>query len=226
MPLFLKFMTSGCSRVCGELTHYRRRVLFFIALLLSALATGCADLSPQQRVTIARPAQPVCHNGVTLAGRFSVQYRKDDKDESLHGSFQWEQRDGNTRIALLSPVGQTLATMAVAPDSATLTPAGQQPIHAPDADALAASTLGWALPVSGLRDWLQGCARDERGHRFVASPERNRVTTQDGWQIAYLVWEGEGDARRPRRIDLQRKLDGVAPEISLRLIIDEWQLRR
>ena len=89
---------------------------------------------------------------------------------------------------------------------------------------MAVASLGWALPVSGLGRWLQGCALDAQGRRFIASPERNSVNTQDGWQLAYPVWENQaGAARRPKRIDLHRAGDRVASEITLRLVIDTWQ---
>jgi len=203
---------------------FRKFARAFAALALSVLAVGCADVVQDQREPIAASATRACHDHIKIAGRFSAKYQKDGADEAVHGSFEWVQSGKNASLTLLSPLGQTVATIDITPSAATLTPAGQPPRMATDADALAAASLGWPLPVSGLGNWLQGCALDAQGRRFVANLERNRVTTPDGWHIEYQVWEDEASAaRRPKRIDLTRAGDGAAAEVSLRLVIDTWQ---
>ena len=194
-----------------------------LALACAALMTGCADIAPTVREPEAG-AKSMCYERIDLAGRFSVQYRKDGRDESAHGSFRWQQDGGSARVELLSPLGQTLATIDVTPESATLTSAGQAPRIASDANALAVMLLGWPLPVTGLRDWLQGCTRDARGKRYAVASEG--ITTPDGWRIAYPVWEADGSVRRPKRIDLQHKGNSAVTDIALRLVLDEWQPRR
>jgi outer membrane lipoprotein LolB len=47
------------------------------------------------------------------------------------------------------------------------------------------------LPVSGLRDWLQGYATDSEGKRFVASPANDNVITRDGWKLEYMSWQDD-----------------------------------
>jgi outer membrane lipoprotein LolB len=138
-----------------------------------------------------------------------------------------------TVVTLLSPLGQTLAVIALTADSATLTQAGQPPQQASDADALAQSVLGWPLPVAGLRFWLQGMGRDANGQAFTASPHADTFTTADGWNLKYVSWEDAAvpapatpDALpRPRRLDLQRATQ-VAGNVSLRLVLDTWQPER
>ena len=97
---------------------------------------------------------------------------------------------------------------------------------AADPDVLAKEALGWALPVSGMRGWLQGCAlTDNNGQQFVATPAHKQVTTQSGWQLAYPVWEAEGVKQmRPKRIDMQHHAGD--DDVSLRLVIDAWKPRR
>lgn len=161
-----------------------------------------------------------------MSGRLSVQYQRDGREESLHGSFTWSQTPQHTSITLLSPLGQTLALIEVTPQSATLTQAGQVPRIAADADTLAAETLGWPLPVAGLRDWLQGFAIDAQGQRWSApaSDAPVSLTTRDGWQLGYASWQTDAASAipRPRRIDLARTTT-QAGTVAIRIVIDSWQ---
>ncbi|QAU33385.1 lipoprotein insertase outer membrane protein LolB [Janthinobacterium sp. 17J80-10] len=197
------------------------------AAALGWLLAGCAALSPPPdaaSVTGAQLQRPYAE-AIELAGRLSVQYRRGNTDEALHGSFSWSQTPQRTLVTLLSPLGQTLAVIEVQPGSATLTQAGQPPQAAPDADALAQTALGWPLPVAGLRTWLQGFAQDARGQRWIAPPASgSTVTTPDGWHIVYASWQQDNrDATaRPRRIDLARQTQEAGP-VSLRIVIDHWQ---
>jgi outer membrane lipoprotein LolB len=191
-------------------------LIFTVFLALS----GCADLSQEvavPTVTVVR----ACHANIELAGRFSVRYWQDGQEQAVHGNFHWQQAGERTRVALLSPLGQTLATIELTPKAATLTLAGKAPRTAADADALAAEALGWPLPVSGLRGWLQGCVPMADGGSFVARPGQTEVRTRDGWRLHYLAWEPDGAVPRPKRIDLERQAGGG--EVSLRLVIDDWR---
>ncbi|MBS1187954.1 MAG: outer rane lipoprotein LolB [Burkholderiaceae bacterium] len=195
---------------------------FFIYSLFFAVflaLSGCVAVTPDTPAPSAAPR--ACVGDIELAGRFSVRYWQDGREEAAHGSFRWRQAGLRASITLLSLLGQTLATIELAPGRAMLTLADQPPRVAADADALAAQALGWPLPVSGLRDWLQGCARLADGGRFVAAPGREQATAADGWRLNYPVWERDGDAPRPKRIDLERPADDGG--ISLRLVIDDWQ---
>jgi outer membrane lipoprotein LolB len=152
-----------------------------------------------------------------------VRYQRNAAEESVHGNFSWQQTPGHTTVTLSSPLGQTLAIIDVTPERAVLRQAGQAPRSAADADALAADTLGWPLPIAGLRDWLQGYATDAQGQPWVArAGEASEVTTQDGWHISYLDWRDDEGAAYPRRIDLARDTSQAGP-VAIRLVVDHVQ---
>lgn len=196
------------------------------ALLL--LLAGCASIGPFAPASGPVPSTPQeFHQAIDLTGRLSVHYQAGDKDEALHGSFTWSQSGPNTAVTLLSPLGQTIAVIRTTSDGATLEQGGQSPRSAPNVDTLTAETLGWPLPVSGLREWLQGFAIDREDHRFSASPQAGEVQTHDGWQISYQAWTAEQTTppqNRPRRIDLSRRTE-EAGDVSIRIVIDSWQAR-
>lgn len=201
------------------------RTAFLLGTLLLA---GCAMLSSPPEAAPSSPATSAraYHETISLGGRMSVRYQQNGQDEALHGGFTWHQQSQRTSILLRSPTGQTLAAIDVTPTSSTLTQAGRPPREAADIDQLAAQTLGWPLPVSGLRDWLQGFGTAQDGSRFVAVPGRdNSFVTQDGWQLRYDSWQPlteAGSGARPRRIDLERMTEQAGP-VSLRIVIDDWQ---
>ena len=192
-------------------------------MLLSVLLAGCADIAPRQNEAASSSAVRICHDQISLAGRFSAKYQKMGRDEAVHGRFEWVQSGRDSSLTLLSPLGQTIATINVTPTAATLTPAGAPPRTAADVDALTASSLGWALPVSGLGGWLQGCVYEANGRRMIANSASGSINTPDGWSVVYPLWHDEnGGEIRPKRIDLYRADNGAA-EISLRIVIDTWQ---
>lgn len=192
-------------------------------LLLTAAVSACLLLGGCASTSAPRSGNAVAafQDSIELSGRLSVNYSKDGKPEALSGKFNWRQRPGRIDVSLASPLGQTIATISVTPQQASLTEAGKPPRVAADIDTLSAQALGWSLPVSGLRDWLQGYASAADGSRFVATPARDSVTTRDGWRLRYVSWQDEGAAvPQPKRIDAERQGGGEVEEMTIRIVID------
>ncbi|GGI19988.1 lipoprotein insertase outer membrane protein LolB [Oxalicibacterium faecigallinarum] len=197
------------------------------ALISSALLLGgCASIAPDTgSSTASESVKRTYHERIDLAGRLSVQYQQNGKDEFLHGSFTWKQDDKRSDIALLSPLGQIIATIAITPSGASLTESGKAPRTADDVDALVAQTLGWPLPIAGLRQWLQGFATDKDSQAFVAGNNGDRITTRDGWQLAYANWQTDAAGNRyAKRLDLSHQTN-QAGKVEIRIVIDNWQPR-
>ena len=211
-------------------------------LLACLLLSGCAALPlprPSEAVGTTPPAAPLAepariyHRAIEITGRLSLRYDRNGAEQAVDGKFSWNQALDITRITLLTPFGQTLATIDITPSGSVLRQANQPVRTEADVDTLTASTLGWPLPVAGLRDWLQGFARNERGAPYVATADATGdvawVRTADGWLIHYPVWEtdaagppGMPARSRPKRIDLQRETS-QAGKVALRIVIDQWQ---
>lgn len=182
----------------------------FAAAGVLALA-GCA--TPAAHIANPNAEVGAYRDTIDLSGRLTADWQKDGHPQSINGvKFEWTQRPGRIDVSLAGPLGQTLAEISVTPESATLTQANQAPRVARDIDALSAQALGWQLPVSGLRDWMQGYATDAQGQRFVASPAHDSVVTHDGWRLHYVSWQdqpagaaaGANAAPMPKRIDASR----------------------
>lgn len=199
--------------------------LTFIGLFL--LLHGCASIPSQsQKPNLPLSANALCIEFVEVTGRFSIHYSRDDKPEAVHGKFTWIQTPTQTQIALLSPLNQIVAKIEITPESAIFTPAGQAPRSAKNVDELVTHELGWPLPISGMKTWMQACAIDAEGKTFIGSPDNDKVTTKEGWKIQYVNWQqDENIPLRPRRIDLQRNVEipTTINNISIKLVIDTWR---
>lgn len=186
-------------------------------LAIAALLGGCATTS----ANLSSAPVAAYRDSIDLSGHLFVNYQKDGQPQNLNGQFEWTQRPGHIDVSLASPLGQTLATISVTPQEATLTQAGREPLVAGDIDTLTARTLGWSLPVSGLRDWMQGYAVDASGKRFAASPANNSVFTKDGWRLRFVSWQDESAAHPiPRRIDAARSATATSDELEIRIVLD------
>jgi outer membrane lipoprotein LolB len=174
---------------------------------------GCATAN------LSKAPVAAYRNTVNLAGSLSANFQKDGKPDSITVKYDWQQVPGRVDVNIATPLGQTVAKISVTPESATLTQADRAPRVAKDLESLTRDALGWSLPVSGLRDWLQGYATSTDGQRFIASPFNNEVTTQDGWRVRFASWQDDAAAvPQPKRIDASR-IDNNGAELALRIAV-------
>ncbi len=194
---------------------------------LVLLAAGCASLAPQEAKDNGPVLERRYSDAIDLGGRLSVRYEQDGRDQAVHGSFTWNQSARHVVVSLLSPLGQTLAVIDIKPGIAVLTQSGKPPLTATDVDILTEQALGWPLPISGLRDWLQGFGRGADGKLFVAQPATDtvRFSTRDGWNLNYGEWQdgaANTTANHPKRIDMARETKQAGP-VAIRIVIDSWK---
>lgn len=190
---------------------------FHIALAAAVLAlSGCATST----ANLSTASVGAYRDTIDLNGGLAVSYQKGDgQPERLSVRYAWSQRPGRVDVSITGPLGQTVAEVSVTPESATLTQANREPRTAKDIDALTQQTLGWALPVSGLHDWLQGHAIDAQGKRFVASPANNNVVTRDGWRLRFAEWQKGTATPMPKLIKAERSATANTGELSLDISI-------
>jgi outer membrane lipoprotein LolB len=175
--------------------------LFLLLILL--LLQACASTGPGMRI--------MPHTDrFALDGRVSVQH----DSESFSGSLHWVADAMQDELLFTDPLGQGIASLVRSSAGVVLTPAGKAPVQAETADELTEKTLGFRLPLAGLRYWVQG--HPDPGRPFERHTGNNDGSTQlrqDGWKIDYLQYR----ENRPRKIYVTR--DGL----EIRLVIDEWQ---
>lgn len=176
------------------------RILTLALLVLH----GCASMpSPP-------PVEAEILQSFTLQGRVSVRYG----EESLSGQLNWRADTAGDEVLLSSPLGQGVAGISRNEAGVSLTRPGEPTVMAENVESLTQSELGFRLPLSGLRYWIQAKpdpARASKLRRDAAGSVEQ--ISQDGWKIDYL----EFFENRPRKMHVSRE------GLEIRLVIDAWQ---
>ncbi|UXU87440.1 lipoprotein insertase outer membrane protein LolB [Burkholderia sp. S-53] len=199
-----------------SLSSRARRTLAAAGAAL-ALA-GCASTPP----SASAPTGAVQQTTATHAyhGRFAVQY--DDRlgrQQNVYGNFDWQEHGDDVALELRSPLGQTLAVVKSTPQAASLELPNRPTQYAADVGDLMQRTLGFALPLAGLRYWLlptPAPATPAATLRDPADGTRVKQIRQDGWTIDYLAY-ADAPATGVKRVNLVR----ATPPLDIKLVLDQ-----
>jgi outer membrane lipoprotein LolB len=196
----------------------RRPALGVAAAALLALA-GCAA-PPHQPSTSNATTSLTTQTSRAYHGRFAVQYvDQNGQQRNAYGNFDWRETDSTVTLELLNPLGQTLAVVTSTPADATLELPNRQPLTADNVSTLMQQALGFALPVEGLRYWLQPSV-DPASHAHTKAdpqdPSRLAQIEQDGWTIDYIAY-AEAPATGVKRVNLTRD----DPPLAIKLVLDQ-----
>jgi outer membrane lipoprotein LolB len=184
------------------------------------LVSGCA-IKPRVPSTSNATTSVTAQTSRAYHGRFAVQYNdQNGTQRNAYGNFDWQETGDTVTLQLRNPLGQTLAIVTSSPSSATLELPNRDPQTATNVAELMQSTLGFALPVEGLRYWLQPSPAPTSRARTTmdASSENGRLKeiVQDGWTINYLAY-ADAPATGVKRVDLTRN----EPPLDIKLVLDQ-----
>ncbi|MFM0241333.1 lipoprotein insertase outer membrane protein LolB [Paraburkholderia phytofirmans] len=197
----------------------RGAALAFTAAAVVALA-GCASVKPQGPSTSNAATSVTAQTSRAYQGRFAVQYNdQNGQQRNAYGNFTWQETGDTVTLQLRNPLGQTLAVVTSSPASATLELPNRQPLTADNVSTLMQNALGFALPVEGLRYWLQPSPAPTSRARTEKDPEqpsRLKQITQDGWTIDYLAY-ADAPATGVKRVNLSRS----EPPLDIKLVLDQ-----
>ncbi len=198
-------MTPGAARWPGQLRAVARRARSAAACALVALATGCATVAPAVRA-------PGADDG-PVAGRFALTLAEPGAaPRRSQARFETEGDDRTGRLAVLSPVGTTMAEARWSPAEVTLATAdGQRRFDS--LEALSQDLLGERLPLQALVHWL-------RGRPWPGAPHQPRADgvagfDQLGWRIDLTALHTGGLTMArpapPASVDLRVRIDPATP---------------
>jgi outer membrane lipoprotein LolB len=195
-----------------------------VALAASALLlSACASLAPvpPQAASGAKPEALLTDN-TDYHGRFAVHYVDNNgEDRNVYGNFELQQSADSATLQLLNPLGQTMARVTATTAGATLELPGHAPQSAPAVEDLMQRTIGFPLPMDGLRYWLKPEAAPGSPAQTTQDLDHRRLTQirQDGWTIDYRDYYEPATpdaAAGLKRVDLSR----VNPPLDVKLVID------
>ncbi|PQV45895.1 lipoprotein insertase outer membrane protein LolB [Paraburkholderia sp. BL21I4N1] len=207
------------SRLLSFTRAPRGAVLGFAAATAVAL-TGCASVTPKGPSTSNAATSVTAQTSRAYQGRFAIQYNdQNGQQRNAYGNFVWQETGDTVTLQLRNPLGQTLAVVTSSPASATLELPNKQPLTADNVSTLMQNALGFALPVEGLRYWLQPSPAPTsraRTEKDPDQPSRLKQITQDGWTIDYLAY-ADAPATGVKRLNLSRS----EPPLDIKLVLDQ-----
>lgn len=155
-------------------------------------------------------------------GRFAVTYNdQQGVQRNAYGNFDWQENSDTVTLQLRNPLGSTMAIVTSSPSLATLELPNRQPVNADTVSELMQNTLGFALPVEGLRYWLQSSATPNSRAKTELDPDSNngrpKQIKQDGWTIDYVAYADDAPATGVKRVNLSRR----EPSLNIKLVLDQ-----
>jgi len=197
-----------------------RRAALGLAAAAVLVLSGCASVKPQGPSTSNAATAVTAQTSRAYQGRFAVQYNdQNGQQRNAYGNFSWQETGDTVTLQLRNPLGQTLAIVTSSPASATLELPNRQPLTADNVSTLMQNALGFALPVEGLRYWLQPSPAPTSRAKTEKDPEqpsRLKEISQDGWTIDYLAY-AEAPATGVKRVNLTRD----EPPLDIKLVLDQ-----
>ena len=196
-----------------------RRAARFAAGALALALAGCAVTPAHGPSTSNATPELSTQTMHAYHGRFSVRYvDQNGQPRNAYGNFDWQQQGDTVTLQLLNPFGQTLAIVTSSPASATLEVPNRQPVTAENVSELMQRTLGFSLPIEGLRYWLESSPAPTSHATTIVDPEqpsRMKEIDQEGWTIQYVAY-ADGPATGVKRVDLTRQ----DPALDIKLVLD------
>lgn len=181
-----------------------------LALLLSACAPAPVRPPPPAETAATARTQ------IDYQGRFAVKYNDQNGTErNAYGNFTWHQEGDTVNVEFKNPLGQTLAIVESAPASATLELPNRAPRTAPKVDELMRDALGFELPVSDLRYWLEPSPAPGSKASTETDPQTGRLKElkQRGWTVDYYEYAPDNGVKR-------MNLTHEDPPLAIRIVLD------
>ena len=132
-------------------------------------------------------------------------------------SFDWQHKPGEQILNIKTPLGQNALQLTINPGGATLIDHEGQISQGEDGEALLQQALNWSVPIESMRAWLLGLPATRSDSYTLDVQGRLLTLESQGWTIEYKRYNDDS-VNLPSKLELRRS------ELTLRLVIDRWQL--
>ena len=199
-----------------------RRWLQQVAILLNCLwlvscATAPSAIAPQNQNLQWNDRVQTLSNmqDWDLNALIAIRSRADGDSATLH----WQQKKQDYTLTLFGPLGTNSYTLHGVPGKVTLQNPKGQTFSASTPELLVAQQTGWQLPVSYLRYWIRGLpVPGIPAEQQFDTYNHLSTLTQAGWKVQFLRYTSTS------HVDLPSKIFINSPELSVKIIISQWQL--
>jgi outer membrane lipoprotein LolB len=201
--------------------HSHRRllplVLFVSSLWLSSCVTTPSTIAPQNQ-SLAWDARVQTLSSVQnwdLNALIAIRAHSDANSASLH----WQQNKQHYSISLFGPLGTNSFVLTGEPGKVTLQNPKGQKFSASTPELLLAEQTGWQLPVSYLQYWIRGLpVPNLAAEKQFDTYHHLTELMQQGWKVQFLRYTSTN------QVDLPSKIFINSSDLSVKIIISQWQL--
>ena len=139
--------------------------------------------------------------------------------ESGQARIRWSRSDGEGRLAVRNPFGQTVLEVRTGARGLQLRDARGGVYRGARVHAVLRERLGWRVPVGRLADWALGLGRGGAAPADLDGRGRPRHLTAGGWRVAFTEYMRVEGLWLPRAMRVSRE------DMQLRIRVDRWQLQ-
>jgi outer membrane lipoprotein LolB len=198
--------------------HYiKTYLLILLCALLTSCATQTAREAPQNQL-VGWEARAKTLSSITswdISGMIAIRNTKDN----VSASMQWQQAKNHYSLNLFGPMGSNAFKLTGSPKQVSLQNPRGQVFYAATPEQLLAQQTGWKLPVSNLYYWIRGLpVPGIPAQKHLDAYNHLTQLDQQGWQIQYLRYTSA------HNIDLPTKIFMHSADLSVKLIISQWQV--
>lgn len=199
-----------------------RSTLLFLTLFSSLFIASCATTPapsfPENQSTswVNRAKTLATIKNWNLKGVIAIRTPQD----AWSANWNWQQNYDNYVISLFGPLGSHSIKLTGTSGHVLLETADGKHAAANSPESLLSQELGWQIPVSYLRYWVRGLpVPGVTGLKQFDQFNHLRELNQQGWIISYLRYTSVNHIDVPDKIFLNN------PELNVKIIINQWQLK-
>jgi outer membrane lipoprotein LolB len=183
-------------------------------LVLAGVLAGCATRPSTPVAATDRTARLAALDQWSLQGRVAINLKRDGWTASL----LWTQEAEQYTVRCMAPLGRGTWELRGRPGRVTLLTHENRLLLAENPESLLRQTVGWELPVSGMRWWVLGIADPAQPAGAITLDDEGRIERleQSGWSIAYESYRVSGGIELPQKLTLNNA------ELKVRLVVSRW----
>lgn len=194
------------------------RIVVIVGLV--ALVLGCAPMATRVTSSSSDNARQAGLKNLrhwVASGRISIVA----DDEAWNGNLHWRQTGADVYdIRIIAPLGQ--GTLLIKGDREGVelrTSDGKAPLQAATPEELLERSMGWQMPLSGMRFWILGI-KSPHALETISLDENGRpaALTQSGWNIKL------SDYRLIDRWYVPGKIEIENDRIKVKMLVQSWKL--
>jgi outer membrane lipoprotein LolB len=196
------------------------RALVLVQMLMIAACSLPVTQPDEQRARLLGWDQRQSYLDAVHAWMVDGRIAMQTEDDAWSASLKWRENASDYGLVLYGPLGRKELSVIGGPNHVTLTTNEGDAFTDSSASSLIFHQTGWHVPVENLRYWARALAAPGQvdGRRYDSLGRLSELS-QSGWVVYYQDYQIVGRLEMPRKIRLVHK------QITVKMILRDWQLQ-